>query len=305
MGDVMGRGVRAAAVMGQLRAAVRAYARLDLPPADVLEFLDGVVRDLGDDQIVTCVYAVFDPGDRSLELRQRRAPAAADHRPGRAAASPRPGRRPAAGHRPADAARRRVELPLGARSTLYTDGLVERRDRDHRRRHRRARRRAWRRHAGVAALRPRSSPRCCPTAPTTTSPSCWPASREADAATRRRAPRSGARPAPSSETRAFVGRRWASGRARRSRATPSCCPELVANASSARPPADPAAPAQPASTCSSRSSTRPASRASCARPPTTSTAAGSAGRDAGRPLGHATDHDGKAVWCALELTRYV
>ena len=60
----MGRGVRAAAVMGQLRAAVRAYARLDLPPADVLELLDGVVRDLGDDQIVTCVYAVYDPRDR-------------------------------------------------------------------------------------------------------------------------------------------------------------------------------------------------------------------------------------------------
>ena len=35
IGDVMGRGVRAAAVMGQLRAAIRAYARLDLPPADL------------------------------------------------------------------------------------------------------------------------------------------------------------------------------------------------------------------------------------------------------------------------------
>ena len=72
IGDVMGRGVRAAAVMGQLRAAVRAYARLDLPPADVLEFLDGVVRDLGEDQIVTCVYAVFDPRRPHAHLRQRR-----------------------------------------------------------------------------------------------------------------------------------------------------------------------------------------------------------------------------------------
>ena len=66
IGDVMGRGVHAAAVMGQLRAAVRAYARLDLPPADVLEYLDGVVRELGEVQIVTCVYAIFDPSDRSL-----------------------------------------------------------------------------------------------------------------------------------------------------------------------------------------------------------------------------------------------
>src|SRR5207237_10516206 len=65
LGDVMGRGVQAAAVMGQLRSAVRAYARLDLPPADVLEHLDGVVRDLGEDQIVTCISAVFDPYDRT------------------------------------------------------------------------------------------------------------------------------------------------------------------------------------------------------------------------------------------------
>ena len=50
VGDVMGRGVQAAAVMGQLRAAVRAYARLDLPPADLLESLDGLVRDIGEDQ---------------------------------------------------------------------------------------------------------------------------------------------------------------------------------------------------------------------------------------------------------------
>ena len=52
VGDVMGRGVRAAAVMGQLRAAVRAYARLDLPPADLLESLDGLVREIGEDQSV-------------------------------------------------------------------------------------------------------------------------------------------------------------------------------------------------------------------------------------------------------------
>src|SRR5580700_1802404 len=58
LGDVMGRGVQAAAVMGQLRAAIRAYARLDL--------LDSAVRDLGEDQIVTCVYAVYDPGDGTL-----------------------------------------------------------------------------------------------------------------------------------------------------------------------------------------------------------------------------------------------
>jgi PAS domain S-box-containing protein len=66
IGDVMGSGVPAAAVMGQLRSAIRGYARLDLPPADLLEHLDGLVRDLDEGTIVTCLYAVYDPGDRSL-----------------------------------------------------------------------------------------------------------------------------------------------------------------------------------------------------------------------------------------------
>src|SRR4029079_421939 len=66
IGDVMGRGVRAAAVMGQLRTTVRAYARLGLGPAALLEQLDGVVRDLGDEQIVTCVYAVHEASTGTL-----------------------------------------------------------------------------------------------------------------------------------------------------------------------------------------------------------------------------------------------
>ncbi|UWP78713.1 SpoIIE family protein phosphatase [Dactylosporangium fulvum] len=129
MGDVMGRGVPAAAVMGQLRAAVRAYARLDLPPADVLEYLDGVVRDLREDQIVTCVYAVYDPGERSLTY------ANAGHLPPLLllpGAAPRPltASGPPLGTGPHTLAEERVELPVGALLTLYTDGLVEHRDRD-------------------------------------------------------------------------------------------------------------------------------------------------------------------------------
>jgi PAS domain S-box-containing protein len=129
MGDVMGRGVPAAAVMGQLRAAVRAYARLDLPPADVLEYLDGVVRDLREDQIVTCVYAVYDPGERSLTY------ANAGHLPPLLllpGAGPRPltSSGPPLGTGPHTLTEERVELPVGALLTLYTDGLVEHRDRD-------------------------------------------------------------------------------------------------------------------------------------------------------------------------------
>jgi serine phosphatase RsbU (regulator of sigma subunit)/anti-sigma regulatory factor (Ser/Thr protein kinase) len=129
VGDVMGRGVRAAAVMGQLRAAVRAYARIDLTPADVLEFLDGVVSDLGDDQIVTCVYAVYDPGERSLSF------ANAGHVPPLVLV-PGEGVRqlttagPPLGTGVPRLEEHQVPLPRGAVLALYTDGLVETRHRD-------------------------------------------------------------------------------------------------------------------------------------------------------------------------------
>ena len=130
LGDVMGRGVRAAAVMGQLRSAVRAYARLDLPPADVLGHLDGVVRELGDDQIVTCVYAVFDPYDRGLTY------ANAGHLPPLVrSADGSVLRLPGAGSPPLGAGtgpivEERLQLEPGDVLALYTDGLVERRDID-------------------------------------------------------------------------------------------------------------------------------------------------------------------------------
>jgi len=130
IGDVMGRGVRAAAVMGQLRAAVRAYARLDIPPADLLELIDSLVRDLGDDQIVTCLYAVYDPGDRTLTY------ASAGHLPPLLAVGGRAGRRltqaagSPLGSGPLALVEERVQLPVGSTLVLYTDGLVEHRDRD-------------------------------------------------------------------------------------------------------------------------------------------------------------------------------
>ncbi|GAB2865072.1 SpoIIE family protein phosphatase [Nocardioides pacificus] len=130
VGDVMGRGVRAAAVMGQLRAAVRAYARLDLPPADLLESLDGLVRDLGQDQIVTCLYAVFDPAEGTLHF------ANAGHLPPivtlpDGSTSVLSGSEdPPLGVGLYNMTPREVTLPPGSTVVLYTDGLVERRGED-------------------------------------------------------------------------------------------------------------------------------------------------------------------------------
>lgn len=61
VGDVRGRGVRAASVMGQVRNALRGLVHADPSPAAVLGWLDSVVAQLGDDEeFVTLVYVVAD-----------------------------------------------------------------------------------------------------------------------------------------------------------------------------------------------------------------------------------------------------
>jgi serine phosphatase RsbU (regulator of sigma subunit)/anti-sigma regulatory factor (Ser/Thr protein kinase) len=61
MGDVVGRGVPAASLMGQIRNALRAYAYENADPADVLLRLNAVVNELGPDHaMATLVYGVFD-----------------------------------------------------------------------------------------------------------------------------------------------------------------------------------------------------------------------------------------------------
>ncbi len=61
VGDVMGHGLRSAAVMGQFRTAVQTLAAMDLPPDHVLRHLDDLAHQLGDGYLATCLYAVYDP----------------------------------------------------------------------------------------------------------------------------------------------------------------------------------------------------------------------------------------------------
>ncbi|WP_030594103.1 ATP-binding SpoIIE family protein phosphatase [Streptomyces anulatus] len=130
IGDVMGRGVRAAAVMGQLRTAVRAYARLDLPPHEVIQLLDGIAAEIDASQIATCVYAVHDPNEGRLVY------ASAGHLPILVCDED------GTVHRAADPTgpplgtggwvhtSGTIALPPGSTAVLYTDGLVERRSED-------------------------------------------------------------------------------------------------------------------------------------------------------------------------------
>jgi serine phosphatase RsbU (regulator of sigma subunit)/anti-sigma regulatory factor (Ser/Thr protein kinase) len=69
MGDVVGKGVRAASLMGQLRNALRAFAWDGHDPAAVLERLNRLVTELGSsDHMATLVYAVLDPEGGELRL---------------------------------------------------------------------------------------------------------------------------------------------------------------------------------------------------------------------------------------------
>lgn len=62
IGDVMGRGLEAAAVMGQLRSAAHALAKTGMQPRQLMQALDTCVGDLDvPDQLVTCCYLVIAP----------------------------------------------------------------------------------------------------------------------------------------------------------------------------------------------------------------------------------------------------
>ncbi|HEY3479602.1 MAG TPA: SpoIIE family protein phosphatase [Streptomyces sp.] len=125
VGDVMGHGLQAAAVMGQFRTAVITMAGLDLPPAQLLRHLDNLAHRLGPEHLATCVYAVYDPIHRNLTL------ANAGHIPpvlagydGRSELLEIPGGAPiGVGGVPFET----VEIPVpdGSWLVLCTDGLVE------------------------------------------------------------------------------------------------------------------------------------------------------------------------------------
>ncbi|MER5966470.1 SpoIIE family protein phosphatase [Streptomyces sp. NPDC002057] len=130
VGDVMGHGLSAAATMGRLRTVARTLMTLDMAPERVLARLDLATRDLEDEQVATCLYAVHDPADSSYVL------ASAGHLPpllldGRGAADfvglP-IGAPLGAGVIPYDPVRLRV--PEGGDLVMYTDGLVKSRHAD-------------------------------------------------------------------------------------------------------------------------------------------------------------------------------
>lgn len=130
IGDVAGSGLRAAVVMGRIRSALRAYAMETDDPADVLTRLDRKVQRFEPDAMATVLYAVFDADLRNLTL------SSAGHLPPIIVTDRAPGNPlsltpdlPLGAHENAPRHNIHVAVRCGDCLFLYTDGLVERRDR--------------------------------------------------------------------------------------------------------------------------------------------------------------------------------
>jgi PAS domain S-box-containing protein len=129
IGDVVGRGIGAAAVMGQLRSAVRALAATGLSPARLLEAMDAYSHRHEVGHTTTILYAQVQLATGRLEFACAGHPPPVIVGPDGEPAFLWSGRSwpldaPAAGARRASGTH---TLAPGSLLLLYTDGLVERR----------------------------------------------------------------------------------------------------------------------------------------------------------------------------------
>ena len=130
VGDVMGRGVTAAAAMSQIRAALRAFIAVDPDPRTVMTRLDLLYERFPSDQLVTLVYGLADPDLDQLVLTSAGHPAPVLVTADGQADFVRSARGTILGV--AASPREAVTVPFlpGDTVMLYTDGLLERRTED-------------------------------------------------------------------------------------------------------------------------------------------------------------------------------
>jgi GAF domain-containing protein len=129
VGDAMGHGPEAAAVMVQLRTAAHTLADLELPPAEVLARLDKMAAEIPAAPFATCIYVVIDPPGGRCEIAQAgHLPAALVQPGGETTLLELPPGLPL-GLAAESFHATQISLPPGATLALYTDGLVESRAR--------------------------------------------------------------------------------------------------------------------------------------------------------------------------------
>jgi serine phosphatase RsbU (regulator of sigma subunit) len=130
VGDVMGRGVAAAAAMAQVRAAVRAYAAVNPAPDVVLTRLDLMYTRFPSEQMVTLLYVVADPARDELTVcNAGHPPPLLLHTDGRVTQLPDADGAPLGVGQPVRQPTTHV-LRAGETVVAFTDGLIERRDED-------------------------------------------------------------------------------------------------------------------------------------------------------------------------------
>jgi serine phosphatase RsbU (regulator of sigma subunit)/anti-sigma regulatory factor (Ser/Thr protein kinase) len=126
LGDVVGRGERAAALMGQLRNAVRAYAFEGRSPAQVMERVNGLLLESGSDYMATMIFGVLDAETGNFCYVNAGHPPPLLLSPENEARFLESGHGPPVGSLPtARYTETNAELSPGSTLLLYTDGLVE------------------------------------------------------------------------------------------------------------------------------------------------------------------------------------
>jgi anti-sigma regulatory factor (Ser/Thr protein kinase)/putative methionine-R-sulfoxide reductase with GAF domain len=126
IGDVVGHGLKAAALMGRLRTALQAYALEGHRPARTLELLDRYVHAMPDYAMATAAYAVFDPesGDLVIANSGHLPPVVVGH--GTACSIELAPGAPLGAFPYGRFDEHKATLAAGEMLVFYTDGLIER-----------------------------------------------------------------------------------------------------------------------------------------------------------------------------------
>jgi GAF domain-containing protein/anti-sigma regulatory factor (Ser/Thr protein kinase) len=129
VGDVMGKGAPAAALMGQVRSALRAYAVTGQSPSEVLSSLDHLFGVLAEDRVVTVVVGLVNPATGAVRLTNAGHPPPLMVRADGTTSfcAPESSLLIAAGLGPSQRPEHDVLLEPGDSLVMYSDGLVERR----------------------------------------------------------------------------------------------------------------------------------------------------------------------------------
>ena len=140
IGDVAGRGIRAASIMGALRPALRAFVMDGHGPCEALLRLDRTMKESERPQMTTVFHLQYDPQTATAEYVRAGHPPALVRTPDGEIKELAGGGTPPLGILGGVACEQHeYEVPRGSLILLYTDGLIERRDVDL--------------HAGLAALK--------------------------------------------------------------------------------------------------------------------------------------------------------